>query len=61
MESLDHSIGLGMVRGRHIDLNVPRLSQLLEQRRGKLRSSVGCNDRRDAEVLDPSGDESVDD
>ena len=43
MESLDHPIRLGMVWGRHIDLDAPCVGQLLEQGRRELGTSVGCD------------------
>ena len=50
-----------MVRGSRDGLNSPDLGELLENFGCELRSTVRCDRRGDAEILNPSRGEGVDD
>ena len=61
MESLDHPVRLGMVRSCHDGFDSPGFGQLLENFRAKLRSAIRSDGGGDAEILNPTKSESVDD
>ena len=59
MESLNQTVRFGMVRRREDALNSPDFSELREQSRGELGTSVRGDDGRNSKVLDPSHDKTI--
>lgn len=53
VEALDEAVGLGVVGGGRMVLDVKQLSKLMPKRRGELRPTISCDVERDAMAGDP--------